>query len=161
MRDIRLTRNFWLHEFEVSREAAIAGLDNQVPRDLMPNITKLARALQATRDALSEEAGRDCPITVTSGYRAPVVNALPGVGGSIGSHHLQGGAADWICPSFGTPFEVCTFLADRMEELGWEQLIYEWSWVHSSVLPVKAINRVISRDSKGWALGITETRGLA
>ena len=86
-----------------------------------------------TRTAHGLEAGRvprgGAPITVTSGYRCPALNAA--IGGAKDSQHMRGEAADFICPRFGTPTEVAAALRDSGIE--YDQLLLEFGrWVHIS-----------------------------
>lgn len=48
------------------------------------------------------------PITITSGYRCPVHNAKPTVGGSTGSRHTKGDAADIVVANH-SPAEVAKY----------------------------------------------------
>jgi len=43
-------------------------------------------------------------IEISSAYRCPQLNAA--VGGAPSSQHVQGLAADFVCPDFGTPLEI-------------------------------------------------------
>jgi len=72
--DIQLTTNFRLREFQC-RHCGTAKLD----RDLLERLQALRTYLRA-------------PVTITSGYRCPEHNAA--VGGSPGSQHVEGTAAD-------------------------------------------------------------------
>ena len=77
--DEQLTPNFRLREFKSRRGGPI-------PPQYVANIRRLARNLQALRDALHR------PIVITSGYRSPQDNSK--VGGAKNSQHLYGRAAD-------------------------------------------------------------------
>lgn len=76
---MKLTNNFWLHEFE-SNDGA------EMPEDVFKNIKLLAEQLQEIRDVVC------VPIKVTSAYRSPEHNKK--VGGVSNSQHLSGKAAD-------------------------------------------------------------------
>ena len=70
------------------------------------------------------------PIHITSGFRCPELNAR--IGGSKTSAHLEGRAADFICPAFGTPYVVAKKIAAA--RLGYDQMIHEYGrWVHIAV----------------------------
>lgn len=118
-----LTENFSLAEFVVSETAERKNINNS-PSDLeignLINIT--APSLQKIRNLL------DKPVSITSGYRCFELNRS--VGGAPDSAHLKGLGVDFICPQFGTPKEVCQFLASRVKDLKIDQLIYEGSWIH-------------------------------
>ena len=85
---MQLTTNFNLSEFR-SRDGAA------FPDSVIPNIQRLANALQVIRDTLN------VPITITSGYRSPAHNRA--VGGATNSTHLNGTGVDFqargIAPS--------------------------------------------------------------
>lgn len=151
-----MTPHFTLAEFEASQTAARLRIGNRVPAELLPNAQATLEMLERIRDALSEHAGRAVPIIISSGYRSPNVNTA--VGGSKTSDHIQACAADWTAPSFGTPFEVASFLAPRVGELGIGQVIHEFgAWVHTSTrVPSKALNRIITISHAGTQVGIVE-----
>jgi len=67
-------------------------------------------AVVAACDAIREHF--DQPVTVTSGCRCESHNRSPQVGGSAGSQHLLGRAADIIVR--GVPPELVQELADNM-----------------------------------------------
>ena len=89
---MKLTVNFDLAEFACHDESR-----TPVPEDLMPNVKRLARNLQALRDYLGK------PVKVTSGYRT--VEHQEKVGAAKVSQHCKGLAAD-IKVSGLTPVEV-------------------------------------------------------
>jgi hypothetical protein len=117
----QLSPHFTLAEMTVSQVAARAGLANVPPSAAVANLRRVANLLETVRIVLGGK-----PIIVTSGYRSPSVNKL--VGGAPNSAHLDGRAADFICPAFGTPREVCQQLIDQ--GLLFDQLIQEGTWVH-------------------------------
>lgn len=94
---MKLTKNFKLAEFE-SKDGA------ETPLGVLDNLKKLALYLQVIRDYLG------VPITVNSGYRSPAHNKA--IGGSNGSKHIEGIAAD-LNPQGITPKQ----LYDAIEEL--------------------------------------------
>lgn len=146
---MRLTENFTLDELTVSETAERMGIDNEPPEDIVDNLRALASALQQVRDVLGNR-----PIVVTSGYRSPVVNRL--VGGSRNSAHVQGWAADFICPAYGRPLEVCRAIAAA--GLPYDQLIHEFGrWVHLSVDP-RMRRDALTIDRQGTRQGLLEVR---
>ncbi|MGL4648136.1 MAG: D-Ala-D-Ala carboxypeptidase family metallohydrolase [Caldilineaceae bacterium] len=151
-----MTPNFTLSEFERSQAAARRGLLNRVPVELMANATATLMMLQRIRDFLSARAGRPVPITISSGYRSLAVNKA--VGGAKTSDHTRAAAVDWSADSFGTPFEICSALQQRVDELGIGQLINEFpphGWVHTSIeRPQRPVNRVITISAAGTVPGI-------
>ena len=120
----QLSEHFALSELTVSQAAARAGIRNVPPDSCLENLRRLACTLEQVRLLLG---GR--PIIITSGYRSPEVNRL--IGGAAQSAHLQGLAADFICPGYGTPQQICQALLDS--PIRFDQLIYEGTWVHFAV----------------------------
>ncbi len=95
----------------------------------------------------------DRPIIVSSGYRSPAVNAA--VGGVVTSAHLTGYAADFICPDFGTPVEICNAISHS--PLDFDQLIQEGIWVHLSVDP-RMRREVLTKTGAGFSPGLSPPR---
>lgn len=121
---MNLSPHFTLAEFVISETAARAGIDNDPPLEIVAALKRTAQGLEAVRVRLG-----GAPITVTSGYRCPALNAA--IGGAKDSQHMRGEAADFICPRFGSPTEVATALRDSGIE--YDQLIIEFGrWVHIS-----------------------------
>lgn len=102
------------------------GINNQPPTAHLPNLKRLAAALQAIQTLLQQ------PLTITSAYRNPAVNQL--VGGVSASKHALGLAADFVCPAFGAPLEVARAIA--ASGVAFDQLIHEYCrWVHFGLAP--------------------------
>lgn len=147
-----MTPHFTLKELTQSSTAQRLGLDNTPTAKALANLQRTAQMLERVRAHLG------VPITITSGYRGPVLNKC--VGGATSSDHLQGMAADVLAPRFGTPYEVAKALAPHLQALGIGQIIYEKSgrseWVHLSTrVPEKPANRVITiAVGKGVQIGI-------
>lgn len=128
MTDEQLTPSFKLSEFTDSETAARFVLDNTPTPQALANIRAiLAPGMQRVRDLLGT------PIHNSSGYRSPAVNAAVGSGPT--SQHLQGLAADFKSPTFGTPLEIAKFLQGLSSVLRFDQLIFEGQWVHISFAP--------------------------
>jgi hypothetical protein len=120
----RLTPHFTLEELCLSQEAVRLGIDNTPSDAVIANLLRLAKMLEKVRALLKK------PILITSGFRSPALNAR--VGGSKTSAHLDGRAADFICPAFGTPYAVAKKIAAA--RLGFDQMIHEYGrWVHLAV----------------------------
>ena len=67
--------------------------------------------------------------TITSGYRCQKVNIL--VGSKPTSQHLLGQAADFKCPSFGSPSQIVRRVVNS--SIPYDQIIIEFGqWVHIS-----------------------------
>jgi hypothetical protein len=119
---MNLTPHFSLEEMTASETAVRQGIDNTPPEFAFLNLNRLCRELEKVRSLLGEQV-----ITITSGYRCPELNKA--IGGSSASHHMIGLAADFICPSFGNPLEICHKIAGS--EIEYDQLIHEFGiWIH-------------------------------
>lgn len=139
-----ITRNFDFAEFEQSGTARRHGIKNTIPEQYRANIVALVtEVLQPVRDKLG------FPITVTSGYRCPELNAV--VNGVARSQHIVGQAADLQCFE-GGKFSVARTRAlfAALAEMDVDQLLYERSgksvWVHVSFVSAER-NRHIIRDN--------------
>ena len=122
---MKLSENFSLEELTASETAARKGIDNTPSEDVISNLKRLAAALQEVRALLNHRA-----ILVSSGYRSPELNQA--VGGSATSDHCKGLAADFICPSYGTPNDIVRTIA--ASSLSFKQVIREFDkWVHLSI----------------------------
>lgn len=144
---MQLSPNFSLAEMIRSDTAARRGLDNTPSPAVLAELQRTAELLEKVRTVLGMR-----PILISSGYRSPAVNAA--VGGSATSAHCFGMAADFTCPEFGSPLEVCRELETYAEMLDFDQLIHEFgAWVH---LGRRASPRrqVLTIDSRGTRLGL-------
>jgi len=105
----------------ISQTAARMGIDNTPTPEILKNLRIMAAKLEEIRSLLG------VPVLVSSGYRCPALNKA--VGGSKGSAHMLGLAADITAPSFGTVLQTARKIAASGIE--YDQLIYEFvSWVH-------------------------------
>jgi hypothetical protein len=100
-------------------------------------------------------------VRVNSWYRSAAVNKA--VGGSKNSSHMRGEAVDFICPRFGTPYDVAKELEKHRAELRFDQLIYEHTWVHISFLIPPALPRLevltYIPETKSYLNGIQLKKG--
>jgi len=138
---MNLTKHFTLAELTVSQEAARRGISNEPDAEALENLKTLALTLEAVRELLGH------PVLISSGYRSPKVNSA--VGGSRTSAHMQGLAADFICPGFGSPREIVNAISNS--QIRFDQLINEFgSWVHIGVSPTMRGQVLIAsrRDGK-------------
>ena len=117
-----LTEHFSLEEFLHSETGERLGIDNTPDARVRANLMRTAQLMERVRDLLGK------PITITSGYRGAALNKA--IGGSANSAHMDGLAADFICPAYGTPYAVCVLLEPQLEEFGVDQLIFEHTWTH-------------------------------
>ncbi len=122
---MKLSDHFALAEFVTSQTAARRGIDNTPPPEVLERLVGTAQALEAVRSLLGK------PLLISSGYRCPALNKA--IGGAVGSAHVLGYAADFICPGFGDPLEVCQAIA--ASDLKFDQIIEEGTWVHISFDP--------------------------
>ena len=121
----QLSEHFSLEELIVSDAGARMGLDNTPPQEEAFNMLNiLVPGLEIIRGILG------MPMHINSGYRSPQINVL--IGGAKTSQHMRGEAADFICPQFGTPYDICLALAHHKADVKYDQLIYEHTWVHVS-----------------------------
>lgn len=141
---MQLTEHFALAEFTASQTALRRGLPNDPNPPQVENLRTLAHCLEACRDILGG------PIIITSGFRSPQLNAR--VGGFVGSHHCQGLAADFVCPSYGDAEKVSRRLNAGLF-VPFDQLIWEPGWVHLSVHPNRRRQflRAVEDPQRGWA----------
>ena len=127
---MNLSPHFTLVEMTVSSKGTRLGLDNTPTPQAMDKLYDTAAGLERVRDVLCT------PIVVISGYRSPKVNAA--VGGAMHSQHMNGEAADFISPSFGTPLDICREILNHADYVDFDQLIWEGAghgggaWVHIS-----------------------------
>lgn len=122
----QLTIHFTLEELTQSQTAVRRGIDNNPSVAIVQSLTLVAQLLEQVRTLLG-----DRPMLISSGYRSPAVNAV--VGGARDSRHLLGLAADFTCPTFGTPRDIC--LKIQGSTLVFDQLIFEGTWVHIGLSP--------------------------
>ena len=113
----QLTPNFSLAEMTTTS----TGIPNIPTGQLLANLTYTAQQMEKVRAILG------APIQVNSGFRCDAVNRA--VGGVTTSAHSFGFAVDFVCPSFGTPYDVCAKLIQA--GMKFDQLIHEKRrWVH-------------------------------
>jgi len=139
----KLTEHFSLEEMQKSETAVRLGLDNSIPKELIPNAIRVAEALEIIR-AVDGKA-----IRITSCYRSPVVNKA--VGGSPTSAHRFAFASD--CEKEGVSvLELCKQAAEVIPD--YDQIIYEFGptgWMHigfTNKEPRKQLLTAIKRNSK-------------
>ena len=120
---VYLSPHFSLAEFTASRSAAVRGWPNDPDPNSRLNLGFMALVMEDIRTLLGER-----PITVTSGYRTPLLNQLEK--GSRNSAHMLGLACDFIAPRYGTPLDICRSIATSTLMPRIDQLIFEGTWVH-------------------------------
>lgn len=113
----QLSPHFSLAELTVTS----TGIPNTPTGQALANLKHTAEQMELVRAALGK------PINVNSGYRSAAVNKA--VGGSTTSAHSYGFAVDFVCPQFGTPYEICRAIIEA--GISFDQLIHEKRrWVH-------------------------------
>lgn len=144
---MNLSDHFTLEALIASETAARKGISN-VPDDLvLANLRVLAAQLEVVRGILG------VPMYVSSGYRCLALNRL--IGSKDSSAHVQGLAADFKAPDFGTPMEVATELAKHADEIGFDQLIHEFrSWVHIGFRAEGPRGQLLTIDTRGTLSGL-------
>lgn len=146
--DTRMSEHFMLSEFTQSTTASNMQIANVPDGSAIENLARLCDVLEKVRSLLQH------PISITSGYRSQILNEA--VGGVNSSMHIQGCAADFICPAFGTPEVICKMLRQHMADFGIDQLIWEYnSWVHLGISLSNASprNMALTIDSSGTKTG--------
>jgi len=119
---MNLSEHFTLEELVLSQTAARENIDNTPSAAIVENLKVLAAGLEKVRALVGH------PIIVSSGYRCPALNRA--VRGAVNSQHMDGAAADILCPGFGTPLQVCR--AIEASPILFDQMIYEYGWCHIS-----------------------------
>jgi hypothetical protein len=137
-----LSPHFSQQEFENSERAERLCINNTIPQNLMLNAIKTALLMEQIRKLLGDK-----PITINSVYRSPTVNKA--VGGAKTSEHLQALACDFVCPAFGTPYQIAKVIEASTIQYG--QLIYEGTWVHISVQGKHKLNKLTMKKGKYYS----------
>ena len=141
---MQLSEHFTLDELIRSDTANRRGINNYPSDEIIEYLRETANLLEDVRLLLKR------PINVTSGYRCPDLNVA--IGGSRTSSHMNGMAADFTCPSYGSPFSICqAIIKDGMV---FDQLIHEFnSWVHISWSP-NPRQQVLTINNSGTRSGL-------
>lgn len=148
---MNLSAHFTLAEMTHSQAASRLGIDNMPGDRELANLAHLCTDLEAIRAFLGH------PIIISSGYRAPKVNAA--VGGSPRSAHIRGLAADFICPEYGDSTAICERILNS--QLLFDQLIDEGGWVHYAIPALGAGARRSVLTAHFGPSGTTYTQGLS
>ena len=123
---MQLTSHFSLDELVFSSTAQRMHIDNTPDAATIQRLTVLANGLEQIRALLGQ------PMHIDSGYRCPALNKA--VGGVPDSAHIQGYAADFVCPDFGSPLTIARAIA--ASDINFDQCIVECNaWVHVSFDP--------------------------
>jgi hypothetical protein len=131
---LKLTPHFTLEELYASEFADRNNIDN-MPSDatVLNNLKWLADNLEGVRNVLNH------PIHVNSAYRCLSVNT--GIGSKPTSSHVQGLAADIVCPNFGSPRAVVDAIIGS--NIQYDQVILEYDrWCHIGFAPKSQTQRL-------------------
>jgi hypothetical protein len=154
---ILLSEHFTLEEATLSGTASRNGIDNSKPS---PEVITAASYTAVRMEGVRSLLG-NCPIHIDSWIRCLALNRA--LGSKDTSQHLKGEAIDFIAPQFGTPTEIAKLLVQRVETVGFDQLILEHTWVHiswNSFPGSKQRNQVLSLLSDGsYSRGLTDQFG--
>lgn len=149
---IKVSEHFTFAEFIASEHATRHGIDNTPPALVEARmLAVLVPGMERVRKLLGT------PIYCTSGYRSPTLNRL--VGGSKTSQHVDGCAADFVSPTFGTPKAIAAHIQRFAEFVQFDQLIYEGTWVHISFVEDNERSQVLTAHFKAGR--VTYSPGLA
>jgi zinc D-Ala-D-Ala carboxypeptidase len=136
---MKLSPHFTLAELTHSQTAARLGIDNTPAPEMVDALRKTAELLERVRALLGK------PILVSSGYRSARLNKA--VNGAASSAHMLGCAADFSCPGFGSPLEICHAIV--ASDISFDQLIHEFrAWVHIAWAPLPR-RQVLTIDAGG------------
>lgn len=126
---------FTIAEMAKSDTADCRGIDNRIPKDLLPNVENL---IDKVLDPLRSWYGR--PVYVNSGYRCPELNRA--VGGVGTSYHLTGCAADIDVYSRTENQKLFDYIRERLPytEVGLEG---GGRWVHVALVPGREEERQV------------------
>lgn len=126
---------FTIAEMAKSETADRKGIDNRIPKDLLPNVENL---ITKVLDPLRAWYGR--PVYVNSGYRCPELNRA--VGGVGTSYHLTGCAADIDVYSRTENQKLFEYIKEHLPytEVGLEG---GGAWVHVALVPGREEERQV------------------
>lgn len=151
----KISKYFTLGEAKTSEKAVEKGIDNTIPKLIIPVVFTTGAKMDRVREFLAK------PIHVNSWYRCLELNRL--LGSKDTSQHVKGEAVDFICPAFGTPLQIARALVPVLSELEIDQLILEHTWIHTSFCANpsnKPRNHVLSLLADGsYASGLTDKQG--
>lgn len=146
----QLTEHFSVAALIHSDTAIRLGIDNSPNDQVLANLLLLAKGLEEVRAALG---GRD--LIINSGYRCLELNTR--IGGAKKSRHMDGLAADIVCPAFGPPLAVCRAIVAA--GIVTDQVIHEFGkWCHVGFAPAGTLPRgerlTIASAAKGYEVGL-------
>lgn len=152
-----LSQHFTLAEATNSQTAARLGIDNSSPPpEILTAASKTAVKMEKVRLVLNSNA-----IHISSWIRCLELNRA--LKSSDSSQHVKGEAVDFICPTYGSPLQVCKEIIKNVDLINFDQLILEHTWVHiswKSTPNSQQRNQVLSLLTGGkFATGLTDRSG--
>ena len=146
--------HFSWQEVISSATASRLGISNIPPISVYPAIANTSNCLEVIRSLLNNK-----PLQINSWFRCLELNRA--LGSKDSSQHVLGEAVDFICPSFGSPLDICKAIIKS--KISFDQLILEHTWVHVSFKSnPNAVNRcqVLSLlENNSYAKGLTDKQG--
>jgi hypothetical protein len=126
---MKLSDHFSLAELTASDYAIRHQIDNEPSAQAVVNLSALcADVLEPLREKIG------APITITSGYRCQLLNAL--IGGALRSDHMAGLAADIVVKGL-TVDELGAAVRSLSITMPLKQCIREFgAWIHVARLPL-------------------------
>ena len=151
-----LTAHFTWEDVVRSDKATELGINNTLPQNLVGIVINTANGIERVRSCIQQ------PMHVNSWYRCAALNTA--VGSHDTSQHMKGEAVDFISSAFGTPLEICKAIIENRDEIKFDQLILEHTWIHISFCGNPSAvprNMVLSLLATGkYAIGLTNTDGV-
>lgn len=143
---MQLSPHFTLSEFCTSQTAARLGISNDPPLEVVAHLKRTAEGLERVRGVLDNNA-----IHINSGYRCEELERVLTYTSYLSrcrrknipvnestwddyfgaKSHPKGEAADFICPTWGTPDKIMRAIVDSA--IDYDQIINEFgAWIHIS-----------------------------
>lgn len=124
----KLTPNFSLYEFtyggtQMKGTNCKRFFTDEIIYDKLGDLKYLAEQMEKVRILLGNN-----PINVHCALRPYDWEIYRGRNGK--SQHITGNAIDFSCPGFGSCYEIALKLSENKDELNYDQLIFEYSWIH-------------------------------
>lgn len=149
-----LSTHFSLAEAIKSDTAERLGINNTPPTSAVAVMRQSAMEMEVVRAFIGT------PIKINSWFRCLELNRA--LKSKDTSQHIIGEAIDFVSPEFGTPLDICKFIIQHKDNIPFDQLILEHSWVHISfaILSGKPRGQVLSLLATGaYASGLTNKLG--
>lgn len=138
-----ISTNFTLDEVSHSDYAVLHKIDNTMPDIYFSNAQNLAKyVLEPVRMHFGQ------PFSPESWFRCERVNS--GVGGSKTSDHMIGAAADIVVPKVSL-MALAAYIRDNLQ---FDQIILENSWVHVSFKKDNNRMQVLTKIPGGYRAGL-------